>query len=52
MIRSPDQNSDYFDIVAVVLQGDSLATDLFILSLNYVPSLTAYKTHIFLTKTL
>ena len=30
--RSPDGNTDYFDIVAGVLQGDTLAPYLFILS--------------------
>ena len=32
--RSPDGNTDYFDIVAGVLQGDTLAPDLFIICLD------------------
>ena len=35
-IRSPDANTDYFDIVAGVLQGDTLAPYLFIIYLDYV----------------
>ena len=35
-VRSPDGDTDYFDIVAGVLQGDTLAPYLFILCLNYV----------------
>ena len=35
-VRSPDGNTEYFDIVAEVLQGDSLAPYLFIISLDYV----------------
>ena len=35
-VRSPDGNTDYFDIVAGVLQGDSLAPYLFIICLDYV----------------
>ena len=35
-VRSPDGNIDYFDIVGGVLQGDTLATYLFIICLNYV----------------
>ena len=35
-VRSPDGDTDYFDIVAGVLQGDSLAPYLFIISLDYV----------------
>ena len=34
-IRSPDGDTDYFDIVAGVLQGDTLATYLFIICLDY-----------------
>ena len=34
--RSPDGNSDYFDIVAGVLQGDTLVPYLFIICLDYV----------------
>ena len=35
-VRSPDGNTNYFDIVAGVLQGDTLAPYLFIICLNYV----------------
>ena len=35
-VRSPDKDTDYFDIVAGVLQGDTLASYLFIICLNYV----------------
>ena len=35
-VRSPDGDSDYFDIVAGVLQGDTLAPFLFIICLDYV----------------
>ena len=34
--HSPDGNTDYFDIVAVVLQGDTLAPYLFIICLDNV----------------
>ena len=34
--RSPDGDTDYFDIVAGVLQGDTLAPYLFIICLDYV----------------
>ena len=37
-IRSPDEDTDYFDIVAGVLQGDKLAPHLFIIRLDYVLS--------------
>ena len=33
--RSPDGETDYFDIVAGVLQGDTLASYLFIICLDY-----------------
>ena len=36
-VRSPDGDTDYFDIVAGVLQGDTLAQYLFIICLDYVP---------------
>ena len=35
-IRSPDGDTEYFDIVAGVLQGDTLAPYLFIICLDYV----------------
>ena len=35
-VRSPDADTDYFDIVAGVLQEDTLALYLFIISLDYV----------------
>ena len=35
-VRSPDGNTDYFNIVARVLQGVMLAPYLFIISLDYV----------------
>ena len=35
-VRSPDGDTDYFNIVAGVLQGDILAPYLFIICLDYV----------------
>ena len=35
-VRSPDGDTEYFDIVAGVLQGDPLAPYLFIICLDYV----------------
>ena len=35
-VRSPDGDTHYFDIVASVLQGDALATYLFIICLHYL----------------
>ena len=35
-VRSPDGETEYFDIVAGVLQGDTLAPYLFIICLDYV----------------
>ena len=35
-VRSPDGDTEYFDIVAGVLQGDTLALYLFIIYLDYV----------------
>ena len=35
-VRSPGRDTDYFDIVAGVLQGDTLAPYLFITCLDYV----------------
>ena len=34
-VRSPDEDTDYFNIVAGVLQGDTLAPYLFIFYLDY-----------------
>ena len=35
-VRSPDGDTEYFDIVAGVLQGDTLVPYLFIICLDYV----------------
>ena len=35
-VRSPDGDTEYFDIVAGVIQGDTLAPYLFIICLDYV----------------
>ena len=35
-VRSPDGDTEYFGIVAGVLQGDTLAPYLFIICLDYV----------------
>ena len=35
-VHSPDEDTEYFDIVAGVLQGDTLAPYLFIICLDYV----------------
>ena len=35
-VRSPDGDTEYFDIVAEVLQGDTLDSYLFIIRLDYV----------------
>ena len=35
-VQSPDRNTEYFVIVAGVLQGDTLAPYLFVICLNYV----------------
>ena len=35
-VRSPDGDTEYFDIVARVLQGDMLAQYLFVICLDYV----------------
>ena len=35
-VRFPDRDTDYFDIVTGVLQGDTLAPYLFIICLDYV----------------
>ena len=36
MVHSPDGDTDFFDIVPEVLQGDILATYLFIICIYYV----------------
>ena len=36
MVHLPDGDTDFFDIVTGVLQGDTLASHLFILCLDYV----------------
>ena len=36
MVRSPDGDTDYFDILAGVLQGDTLAPYIFVICLDYV----------------
>ena len=36
MVRSPDGNTEFFDIIAGVLQGDTLAPYIFIIRLDYV----------------
>ena len=36
-VRSPDEDTDYFDFVAGVLQGDTLALYLFIMCLDLEP---------------
>ena len=35
-VRSPDGDTDFFDFVAVVLQGDTLTPYLLIICLDYV----------------
>ena len=35
-VRSPDWDTDYFDIVVGVLQGDTLAQNLFIICIEYM----------------
>ena len=35
-VRSPDGDAEFFDILAGVLQGDTLAPFLFVISLDYV----------------
>ena len=34
-VKSPDGNTEYFDIIAGVLQGDTLAPYLFVIVLDY-----------------
>ena len=36
MVRSSDSDTDFFDIVAGVLQGDTLVSFMFIICLDYV----------------
>ena len=36
MVRSPDSGTDFFNIVAGILQCDTLALDVFIICLDYV----------------
>ena len=42
-VRSPDGDTEYFDIVAGVLQGDTLAPCLFIICLDYVLRISSDK---------
>ena len=42
-VRSPNRITDYFDIVAEVVQGDTLAPYLFIICLGYVLSSSIYE---------
>ena len=42
-VRSPDGDTDYFDIVAGVLQGDTLAPYIFIICLHYVLRTSIHK---------
>ena len=48
-VRSPDGDTDYLDIIAGVLQGDTLASYLFIICLDYVlrTSLDLMKENVF-----
>ena len=41
--RSPDGDTDYFDIITGVLQGDTLTPYLFIISLDYVLRTSIHK---------
>jgi exonuclease III len=41
MVRSPDGDTEFFDIIAGVLQGDTLAPFLFILCLDYALRISA-----------
>ena len=42
-VRTPDRGTEYFDIVAEVLQGDMLAPYLFIICLDYVLRTSIHK---------
>ena len=42
-VRSPDGDTDYFDIVAGALEGDTLAPYLFIICLDYVLRISSDK---------
>ncbi len=42
-VFSPDEDTDYFDIVAGVLQGDTLAPYLFIICLDFILRTYIYK---------
>ena len=42
-VRAPDGDTEYFDIVAGVLQGDTLAPYLFIICLDYMLRTSIYK---------
>ncbi len=42
-VRPSDGDTDYFDTVAGVLQGDTLAPYLFIICLDYVLRTSVYK---------
>ena len=42
-VRSPDGDTDYFDIVAGILLGNTLAPYLFIICLDYVLRTSIYK---------
>ena len=49
-VHSPDGDTDYFDIIAGVLQGDTLAPYLFIICLDYVTRTSIDKNGFELTK--
>ena len=50
-VRSPDGDTEYFDIVAGILQGDTLAPYLFIICLDYVLRTSIDKIHVNAHKT-
>ena len=41
-VHSPDGDTDFFNIVADILQGDTLAPSLFIICLDYVLQIWIY----------